>query len=119
MGTSQVALVVKEPACQCRRHKKLGFDPRVWKIPWRRAWQPTLVLWPGESRGLSSLVGYSPWDRKESEATQVTEHMGQDRIRQNQGRSGRTQRVSPVHVSLAWSERKQQAPTVKAPERRW
>ena len=31
---------------QCRR---LGFDPWVEKIPWRRAWQPTLVFLPGES----------------------------------------------------------------------
>ena len=23
----------KEPACQCRRHKRLGFDPWVGKIP--------------------------------------------------------------------------------------
>ena len=27
----------KEPACQCRRHKRCGFDPWVGKIPWRRA----------------------------------------------------------------------------------
>ena len=26
----------KESACQCRKHKKLGFNPRVRKIPWRR-----------------------------------------------------------------------------------
>ena len=26
-----------------------GFDPRVRKIPWRRAWQPTPVFLPGES----------------------------------------------------------------------
>ena len=30
-GASQVALVVKAPACQCRRHKKCGFDPWVRK----------------------------------------------------------------------------------------
>ena len=30
----------KEPACQCRRHKRLEFHPWVGKIPWRRAWQP-------------------------------------------------------------------------------
>ena len=30
----------KEPACQCRRHKRLGFDPWVGKIPWRRACNP-------------------------------------------------------------------------------
>ena len=27
----------KELACQFRRHKRLGFDPWVEKIPWRRA----------------------------------------------------------------------------------
>ena len=26
----------KEPVCQCRRYKRCGFDPWVWKIPWRR-----------------------------------------------------------------------------------
>ena len=31
----------KEPACQCRRYKRLGFDPWVRKIPWSKTWQPT------------------------------------------------------------------------------
>ena len=31
---------------------------------WRRKWQPTPVFLPGESRGQRSLVGYSPWCRK-------------------------------------------------------
>ena len=35
----------KEPSCQCRRHKRYQFDPWIWKIPWRRAWQPTLEFW--------------------------------------------------------------------------
>ena len=39
----------KEPACQCRRHKRHGFDPWVGKIPWRRAWQPTPAFLPGAS----------------------------------------------------------------------
>ena len=30
----------KEPTCQCRRHKRRGFDLWVWKIPWRRARNP-------------------------------------------------------------------------------
>ena len=34
----------KEPDCQCRRHKRHGFDPWVGKIPWKRAWQPTPVF---------------------------------------------------------------------------
>ena len=33
---------------------------------WRRAWQPTPVFLPGEFHGWRSLVGYSPWGRKES-----------------------------------------------------
>ena len=49
----------KEPACQCRRHRRCRFNPWVGKIPWRRAWQPTPVFLPGESRGQRSLVGYS------------------------------------------------------------
>ena len=28
-----------------------GFDPWVWKIPWRRKWQPTSVFLPGKSHG--------------------------------------------------------------------
>ena len=34
----------KEPACQCRRCKRCGFDLWVGKISWRRAWQPTSVM---------------------------------------------------------------------------
>ena len=30
----------KEPSCQCRRHKRYGVNPWVWKIPWRRACNP-------------------------------------------------------------------------------
>ena len=60
----------KEPACQCRRRKKQGFDPRVRKIPWGRAWQPTPVCWPGKSHGQRSLAVYSPWGRKESDTTE-------------------------------------------------
>ena len=46
--------------CQCRRPKRLGFDPWVGKIPWRRAWPPTLVLLAGEFHGQRRLLGYSP-----------------------------------------------------------
>ena len=50
----------KEPACQCRRLKRLGFSPWVGKIPWRRARQLTPVFLPGKSHGQRSLGGYSP-----------------------------------------------------------
>jgi len=49
----------KVPACQCRRHKRYGFNPWVRKIPWRKTWQPTLVFLPGESHGERSLAGYN------------------------------------------------------------
>ena len=63
----------KEPACQCRRRKRHRFNPWVRKIHWRRAWQPTPVFFPGESHGQRSLVGYSLWDRKESDLTEATQ----------------------------------------------
>ena len=62
----------KEPACQCRRHKRRRFDPWVRKILWRRAWQPTPVFFPGESHGRRSLVGYSLWGCKELDMTEAT-----------------------------------------------
>ena len=37
---------------------------------WRRKWQPTPVLLPGESYGQRSLVGYSLWDHKELDTTE-------------------------------------------------
>ena len=49
---------------------RLSFDLWVRKIPWRRKWQPTPVLLPGESHGQRSLVGYSPEGHKESDATE-------------------------------------------------
>ena len=60
----------KEPACQCRRCKRRGFNPWVRKIPWRKKWQPTPVFLPGKFHGQRSLVGYIPWGRKESDATE-------------------------------------------------
>ena len=39
-------------------------------VPWRRKWQSTPVLLPGKSHEQRSLVGYSPWGRKESDTTE-------------------------------------------------
>ena len=38
--------------------------------PLEKEMQPTLVLLPGESHGGRSLVGYSPWGRKELDTTE-------------------------------------------------
>ena len=40
------------------------------KLHWRRQWHPTPVLLPGKSHGRWSLVGCSPWGRKESDTTE-------------------------------------------------
>ena len=45
----------------CRRHR---FNPWVWKIPWRRKWQPTPVILPIKSHGQRNLAGCSPWGHK-------------------------------------------------------
>ena len=62
----------KESACQCRRHKRCGFNPRARKIPWNRKWQPAPVFLPGKFNGQRSLVGYYPWGCKESDMTENT-----------------------------------------------
>ena len=64
---SPVVLVVKEPACQCRRLKRLRFHPWVGKIPLRRASQPTPVFLLGESYGQRSPVGCNPYGHTESD----------------------------------------------------
>ena len=58
----------KESACQYRRCE---FNPWVRKIPWRKKWKPTPLFLPGKSHGQMSLVGYSPWDCKELDTTQL------------------------------------------------
>ena len=67
--------VGKESACQCRRHKRCGFNPWIGKIPWNRKWQPTPALLPGKFHGQRSLVGYSPWDCKELDMIEHTDQM--------------------------------------------
>ena len=56
---SQVVPVVKNPPANAGDIKRRGFNSWVGKIPWRRAWLPTPVFLPGESRGQRSLEGYS------------------------------------------------------------
>ena len=60
---SLVAQTVKNPPAM--------WETWVWSLGWEdpleRKWQPTPVFLPGESHGQRSLVGYSPWDHKESD----------------------------------------------------
>ena len=65
-GSSLVAQMVK--CLPAMRETWVRFLCR--EIPWRRKWQSTPPLLPGKSHGQRSLVGYSPWGRKESDMTE-------------------------------------------------
>ena len=67
LAASLVAQMVKNLFAM----QEQGFYPWVRKIPWRRAWQPTPVLLPGESHGQRSLVGYSPGRHTESDMPEL------------------------------------------------
>ena len=60
----------KEPACQCRRCRRLRFHPWVGEVPCRRKWLSAPIFLPAESHGQRSLVGYSPRGLKESDMTE-------------------------------------------------
>ena len=59
----------KESACNAGDP---GSIPWVRKIPWQRAWQPTPVFLPGESKGQRSLVGCRLLGHTESDTTEAT-----------------------------------------------
>ena len=51
----------KEPTCQCRRHKRHGFDPWIGKIPCGRKWLVTPVFLPGKCTGeICRLLSIGP-----------------------------------------------------------
>ena len=65
-GSSQVALVVKNPPANAGDVRDTGLIPGLGNSPWRRKRQPTPVFLPEESHGQRSLVGYSSWGHKEA-----------------------------------------------------
>ena len=62
----------KQIACQCRKHKRHGFNSWVGKMPWKRKWQPALVVLPGKSleKGTWQAIGHR--DHKKSDMTEHT-----------------------------------------------
>ena len=81
----------------CRAGRRCGFDPWVGKIPWRRTWQPTPVFLPEKLHGQRSLVGYSPWGRKEPDMTEpLSRHAHTPEMTQTPPAVGRTSRTCPA-----------------------
>ena len=96
LGVSQVVLVVKNPPANAGNTRDCGFNPWIRKIPWRRAWQSTQVFLPGESHGLRSLVGQSPWGRKESDTAEHAAHMALTRGANSDSSPGLNEKVGWV-----------------------
>ena len=69
----------KESTCQAGDMDSI---PGLGRSPGEGKWQPTPVFLPGKSHGQRSLLGYSPWGRKESD---TAEHAHTTRLR---GRGG-------------------------------
>ena len=66
----QVVTVVKDSPANAGDAREDGLDLWVRKIPWNRKRQSIPVFLPGKFCGQSSLVGYSPWDRRELDTTE-------------------------------------------------
>ena len=49
---------------------------------WRRKWQPTPVVVPGEAQGWRSLVGCHLWGCTDSDTTEVTQQQQQQQSAQ-------------------------------------
>ena len=68
-GISSAAPVL----CSCQSQRKAmpkNAQTTTQLYSWRRQWQPTPVLLPGESHGRRSLVGCCLWGRIESDTTE-------------------------------------------------
>ena len=75
-----------------------AFNPWVGKIPWSKKRQSTPVFLPGECHRQRSLAGYSPWGRRELDATftftfilgtKICISLGAGRVGRVEGRFGR------------------------------
>ena len=67
--------MVKNPDANAGDIRDSSSIPGLGRFPWRRKWQPTPLFLPGKSYGQRNMVGYSPNGRKESDMTEVTEHI--------------------------------------------
>ena len=91
----------------------------------RRQWWLTPVLLPGKSHGQRSLVGWSPWDRWESDTTEwLPFHFSLSCIREGNGnplqyscledpRDGRAWWAAVYGVAQSWARLKRLSSSIK------
>ena len=72
--------VSKESICNAGDTGDAGSIPGSGRFPWRRAWQPTPVILPGESHGQRGLAGNSQQGQKESDTAEATEFTAAYRV---------------------------------------
>ena len=63
-GSSQEALVVKNPRANVRDKRVVGLIPGSGRSPEKEIAPPTPVFLPGEFHGQRRLVDYSPWGHR-------------------------------------------------------
>ena len=69
-----MVLVVKNPLASAGDRRDVGSVPGSGRSPGGGNGQTTPVFLPRKSHGERSLVGHSPWGRKESDPAGATEH---------------------------------------------
>ena len=68
------ASLVAQPVKNLPAMRKIWVQSLLWKIRWRRAWQPIPIFLPGEFHGQRSLASYNPQGHKESDRTEPLTH---------------------------------------------
>ena len=71
-GTSQVALVVKNPPASMGDIKDVGSIPGLGRFPGRGHGNPLQYSCLENPRGQKRLAGYNQWGHKESDTTEAT-----------------------------------------------
>ena len=82
----------KEHTCQCRRPKRLGFDPWIRKILWHRRWQSAPIFLPGAFHRQRSLTYYHLWGHGELDTA--------ERLSLSPGKPGG--RIIPIFPGKGW-----------------
>ena len=73
--------VVKNLPAKAGDAGDVGLIPWFGKVSWSRKWKPAPVFLPGKLHGQRSLVGYSPWGRKESDKTEQLSTHTQEKLK--------------------------------------